>query len=185
MEATVFKDFKWHDWLLLGVLACWAVLAIPYVLFGWSAMYGFAKHPAVTAWFQAFGGFVGIGVAIYVPWRQREHSLADARRSALSLAGYVLSTLTSAKKNSVWLNPQENQAVVHHLSVAAKLWQSVKLEALPHKSIPYFVGLIALTDEAIVTGGRITQNPFVPVTNAQEWGSLAEAAQRYVDKIFL
>ncbi|MCX7279772.1 MAG: hypothetical protein NTZ15_21075 [Burkholderiales bacterium] len=181
----MFKDFNWVDWLILSVLISWALLAIPYVFFGWPAMYGFAKHPAVTAWGQAFGGFVGIGVAIYVPWRQREHVLGDARRSALSLAGYVLSTLRLANARSVWLDPGENQGVVHHLSVAAKLWQSVKLEALPYQSIPYFVGLIALTDEAIVTGGKISQNPFVPEENARKWGALADSAQKYVDKILL
>lgn len=80
------------QWFEIGA----AVLALTILTLACHAMW--PDKDGVAAWFQAVGSVAGIGVAVYVPWRQRrdqmQQQLIDAARQRVGVARrlYFLST---------------------------------------------------------------------------------------------
>lgn len=57
-------------------------------LFSWAIFYRWGSGPDIkpvdlSAWVQAIGSILAIAVAIYVPWRQRNHEILDQRMKDL------------------------------------------------------------------------------------------------------
>lgn len=181
--APARTPFNWAEWLLLGALALWMLVAVPMTIWGWPAISGVLVHQATTAWVQTIGVLIGIGVAIWVPWNQRRRTLFDATLSAASLATYVVAIVQSACKKRVWTTPEATKKLLMHLQVAARLWATVRLDALPIGSVPSFVGLIALTDEAIDHCQREVNGPGRDDILFDVWSDTAARAANFRNDI--
>jgi hypothetical protein len=175
--------FTWAEWLIYGALALWVLLLAPSVIWGWPAIWGLLQHDNAPAWAQAIGSVVAIGIAIWVPWRQREHGLRDARVAALSLASYVVATVRLARRESAYINPHVAEAAIVHLEVAARLWTNVRLDAMPFQTIPSFVALIALTDEAVALARLQESEPIKIIQAGRAWDHICDRAYGHIKKI--
>jgi len=55
------------------------------LLAGWGLFYRWASSPSIepvnlSDWIQAAGSLLGIGIAVYVPWRQRQYQIDEERK---------------------------------------------------------------------------------------------------------
>ncbi|UQY89256.1 hypothetical protein LQE85_08680 [Stenotrophomonas rhizophila] len=60
------------------------------LLAGWGLFYRWGSGPAfepvnLSDWVQAAGTLLGIGIAVYVPWRQRQYQIDEERRRETEL----------------------------------------------------------------------------------------------------
>ncbi|GEM_PF-3867125 len=68
--------------IVMGV--CFGLLA------GWGLFYRWGSSPNLepvnlSDWAQAAGSVLGIGIAVYVPWRQRQYQIDEERRQQIDL----------------------------------------------------------------------------------------------------
>ena len=138
----MLKDFEWHDWVIVAVLALWAALAIPYVIFGWPAIYAFAKHPAVTSWVQAIGSIGAILAAVfiarhqYVDARDKEAQRIAAERAAYAREAYLV--LREARRTLDYIAKKLRDSVGKRCRMRTERIISLELtlQTLSAKSLP-------------------------------------------------
>ncbi|WP_041942841.1 hypothetical protein [Variovorax paradoxus] len=113
---------------------------------GWSWFAKFLES-AAPAWVQAVGSLIALGIAIWLPRRQRSLERSDARRKALSFTALLVSAARGADKVVQANSPARLQSLKHLVEQSARLGPLVPVDLLPTDKIAIFVALAAMAEE--------------------------------------